>query len=250
MRIPRVFVEAELHPGAGLKLPEAQAHYVGRVLRLRAGSPLVVFNGDGSDYAAGITSSDRAGVEVRIDARLPAVRPSPLHITLAQGLSRGERMDYTLQKAVELGVAAIRPVVTARSEVRLDGSRLEKRMTHWHSVIVSACEQCGRADLPALARPRALEEWLSQPAAGARLVLDPAAPGALAALEPVAAVELLIGPEGGWEPAEMKRLAGSGVQSVRLGPRVLRTETAGPAAIAVLQAMFGDLGPTGVSPPG
>lgn len=241
MRIPRVHVDASLEPGASLRLPDAQGHYVARVLRLRAGSPLVLFNGDGSDYAAEITTAGKPGVDVRVDARLPAVLPSRLAVTLVQALSRGERMDYTLQKATELGVAAILPLDTARSEVKLEPARIDKRIAHWRSVIVAACEQCGRAELPRLAEPLSLRDWVARPAAGARLVLDPGGEGSLAALDPLESVELLVGPEGGWDPSEIGLLGRSGVRAVRLGPRVLRTETAGPAAIAVLQALFGDL---------
>lgn len=242
MRTPRIFVDVPLHPEGALRLPEEPAHYVARVLRLGVGSRLVLFNGDGCDYAAEVVTASRSTLDVRVDARLPAIAPSPLSITLVQAISRGERMDYTLQKATELGVAALQPVSTARCEVRLAGDRLARRMAHWHSVVVSACEQCGRADLPTLHSPVALDGWLDQAPRGDRLLLDPAADRPLARWAGTRAVELLVGPEGGLEEAERERFRRNGGQPVRLGPRVLRTETAGPAAIAVLQALAGDFG--------
>lgn len=241
MRMPRIFVDADLAAGAGIVLPAAQSHYLTRVLRLVPGSRLVLFNGDGADYAAEIASRAREGLEVRVEARLPAIPRSPLSVMLVQGLSRGERMDFALQKATELGVAAVQPVSTARSEVRIEPAKLERRMSHWRSVIVSACEQCGRAELPLLHAPLALHAWVGREAAGLRLLLDPGAETALPSLEVPPVIELLVGPEGGFDEAECALLARAGVRAVRLGPRVLRTETAGPAALAVLQAIAGDL---------
>jgi 16S rRNA (uracil1498-N3)-methyltransferase len=241
MRIPRVYLDQALQPGRSLTLPPEQDHYVSRVLRLAPGSPLVLFNGDGSDYAAEVLGHPRAGMDVRVDARLPAVPPSQLNLTLVQGLSRGERMDYSLQKATELGVAAFQPVCTARTELRLGPEKLPRRMAHWRSVIVSACEQCGRAELPDLRAPLELHAWLEQESASLRLVLVPGAEQSLAAVGVQRDVELLVGPEGGFENAELDLLQRRDVRPVHLGPRILRTETAGPAAIAVLQAMAGDL---------
>ncbi len=240
MRIPRVHVERNLAPGVDARLPDTQAHHVARVLRLGVGNAVVLFNGDGHDYAGSIVALSRDSVEVRVDTRLPATPPSPLSLTLVQGLSRGERMDYSVQKATELGVRAIQPLVTARCEVRLEGSRLDKRLEHWRRVVVSACEQCGRADLPELRAPVTLDEWTGLPSAGVRLMLDPSAERTLASVEPMPAAELVIGPEGGLEERECQALVRAGVVPVRLGPRTLRTETAGPAAIAVLQTLAGD----------
>ena len=210
-------------------------------MKLRAGNPLVLFNGDGSDYAAEIVTIGNTAAELVINTRLPAAAESPLRITLVQAVSRGERMDYCLQKATELGVATIQTLLTERVEVRLDEKRLAKRMAHWRGVITSACEQSGRARLPHLFPPIPLREWQRSYSSAVRLVLEPGTDLSLTSRTFNAmAVELLIGPEGGLSEAELQELDIAGVIKVCLGPRVLRTETAGPAAIAVLQAMAGD----------
>ena len=241
MRISRLYVDQILETGTHLSLDEKANHYLSKVLRLRAGDPLVLFNGDGSDYAAEIVSLDRNLAELAVNTRLPAAAESELKIILVQAISRGERMDQTLQKATELGVASILPLFTERVEVRLDENRTKKRMKHWRGVITSACEQSGRATIPKLSSPISLDEWLAAEPHALRLVLDPFAdqslPGQTFADK---GVELLVGPEGGLSDAELKRLKIAGVRTVSLGPRILRTETAGPAAIAVLQALAGD----------
>jgi len=241
MRINRIHTETRLEPEHKVFLDAQAGHYVFRVLKLRNGDPLVLFNGDGSDYAAELLSNRRDRVELRITARLPAVPESSLHITLVQAVGKGDRMDYSLQKATELGVTAVQPLISERTEVRLDEQRLDRRMAHWRRVIISACEQCGRAVVPAVARPAELQAWLGGADGGERLVLDSGAGTALAGL-PLegGAVAIVVGPEGGFSGREMKEFRLAGVTSVSLGPRVLRTETAGPAAIAVLQALHGD----------
>lgn len=201
-----------------------------------------MFNGDGHDYAADVVDPGRKEVRLRVNSRLPAARESPLQITVAQAISRGERMDHTLQKCTELGASAFRPVFTERVEVRLDAERAARRMHHWQGVIRSACEQCGRTVLPILHPPVELWTWLAAEPDGQRLMLDADAAQALSMLDaPATGLELLVGPEGGLSPAERERLAAHGVQAVGLGPRTLRTETAGAAALAVLQARHGDL---------
>lgn len=242
MRLSRLFVSFQLEPGDTLRLGPRQAHYVARVLRLRALAPIVLFNGDGFDYSAVITYVDRDEVRVKIETRLPVVNESPLSVTLVQGISRGERMDHSLQKATELGVSAVQPVFSERVTLRLSGSRLERRVQHWQAVVESACEQSGRARVPAVMAPRALDEWLLLPAAGIRLVLDPAAERSITAMDVEAGeIELVVGPEGGLSPLEIEALLNSGGQAARLGPRTLRTETAGVAALAVLQSLGGDI---------
>ncbi|MGA0266403.1 MAG: 16S rRNA (uracil(1498)-N(3))-methyltransferase [Lysobacterales bacterium] len=241
MRISRVFTDQPLEPGRNVTLEERSSHYLTRVLKLRRDDPLVLFNGDGSDYAGQLVSSSRPAAEVALNARLPAVRESPLSVTLVQAISRGERMDISLQKSTELGVTAIQPIFTSRVEVRLEGSRLERRMTHWQGVLRSACEQCGRAVVPRLGQPVTLAEWVSERSPVRRIMLDPGADAAISGLvlaQP--ALELLVGPEGGISEQEAEMVRQAGVESVRLGPRVLRTETAGPAALAALQAIMGD----------
>ncbi len=242
MRLSRLFVSFQLEPGDTARLGPRQAHYVARVLRLRALDPVVLFNGDGFDYSAVITHVDRDQVRVQIETRLPLTNESPLSVTLVQGISRGERMDHSLQKATELGVAAVQPVFSERVTLRLSGSRLERRIQHWQAVVESACEHSGRARVPTVLAPMVLNEWLLLPAAGIRLVLDPAAERSITAMDVKAGeIELVVGPEGGLSPLEIEALLNSGAQAARLGPRTLRTETAGVAALAVLQSIGGDL---------
>jgi 16S rRNA (uracil1498-N3)-methyltransferase len=229
-------------------LPEAAAAHVARVLRLRPGARLVLFDGSGADFPAEISDVAGSRVRARIDERVEGLRESPLAVTLVQAVSRGERMDWTLQKATELGVRRIQPVFAARSVVRLDERQGERRLRHWQAVVASACEQCGRSVLPVVEPPLELARYLEGPRGEVlRLVLSPDAATSIAAIAarlhgPVAGVELLIGPEGGLEAAEIAAATRAGFEAAGLGPRVLRTETAGIAALAVLQALAGDLG--------
>ncbi|MCD9032845.1 16S rRNA (uracil(1498)-N(3))-methyltransferase [Luteimonas sp. Y-2-2-4F] len=244
MRVIRAHVDLDLAPGARVALPEAAAAHLLRVLRLREGDACVLFNGDGHDYDARIASAGKRDGEAEVLARRPVDNESPLRIVLLQGIARGEKMDWILQKATELGVAAVVPVHSERSEVKLDGARADKRLAHWTSVVVSACEQSGRARLPAVAPPRPLHEAAAALAGdGPRLLLDPFAARTAAALAAPrdGGLVLAVGPEGGWSPRDRETLAACGFEGIRLGPRVLRTETAGLAAIAALQARFGDL---------
>lgn len=244
MRVNRVFVDVPLQPGARTRLPETAAAHLGRVLRAQVGDPCVVFNGDGCDYLARIASIGKREMLVDVGARQRIDNESPLQITLLQALARGEKMDLVLQKGTELGVAAFVPVTSDRSEVKLRDGRLDKRIAHWRGVVTAACEQCGRAVLPAVAAPVAMAAALAQlPAASRRLWLDPSAARSSGGL-PVGradSVVLAIGPEGGWSPRDRAELHAAGFTGMRLGPRVLRTETAGLAAIAALQARYGDL---------
>lgn len=248
MRVTRVHVPGPLVAGATAALPERAATHVVRVLRMRAGDALVVFDGAGAEHDAGIASVRADRVDVAVGARRDANRESPLAITLVQGVSRGERMDYTIQKATELGVQRIVPVLAERTVVRLDAAQAAKKLAHWQAVAIAACEQCGRARVPVVESPRRFLDHLALAHGAAderhvRLVLAPDGTRSPADLPaPLAAVELLVGPEGGLTDEE-ERLAGTrGYAGLRLGPRILRTETAGAAAIAVLQALRGDLG--------
>jgi 16S rRNA (uracil1498-N3)-methyltransferase len=243
VRLTRVHCAAPLTAGGELALPEAAAAHVARVLRLRAGDALVVFDGRGADFRAELTSIASGAVRVRLLERL-AVRPeSPLAITLVQAISRGERMDWTLQKATELGASAITPVIATRSVVRLDARQAEAKLRHWQAVVIAACEQSGRSRMPELRSPEPLREHLGRATgSGRRLVLDPDADTELAALSaPGGTVELLVGPEGGFDADELAASRAAGYRAVRLGPRVLRTETAGIVALAILQSRWGDL---------
>ena len=242
LRIHRIHTDDALEPDTVISLQGSAAHYLLRVLRVAPGQGVVLFNGDGSDYASELISSAKKDVLIRILSRLPARAESPLPITLVQALSRGERMDQTLQKSTELGTAAFQPVNTERVEVRIKSERLDKRMEHWRNVIISGCEQCGRAIIPPVFEPLDLADWLGRVSGATRIVLEPGAETALARIELKDKVELLIGPEGGFSDSELALMRLHGVKAANLGPRILRTETAGPAAITILQAMAGDLG--------
>jgi 16S rRNA (uracil1498-N3)-methyltransferase len=243
MRLNRVYSDQPLVAGATVSLPDAAAYHVFRVLRLRPGAPLVLFDGSGADYRCEIAAIDGERVLVSVGERSAGLRDSPLRITLVQAVSRSERMDWTLQKATELGVRCIVPVLSARSVVRLDERQADRKLRHWKSIVAGACEQSGRSTLPEVRSPLDLDRFLADSQReGQRLVLSPGGPASLAGLASMAAaVELLIGPEGGLDDAEIEAATRAGFSPVRLGPRVLRTETAGIVALAVLQAMWGDL---------
>ena len=243
MRISRVYIEADLATGRVLELSPEAAAYVGRVLRLRSGDPLVLFNGHGGEFEAMVGAGSRGRFLVEVGAHRDLERESPLAITLGLGVSRGERMDYGLQKAVELGVAEVVPLLTERCVVQLDRERAVTRLTHWRRVMASACEQCGRNRVPRLGEITGIADWLETVAAVRRLVLSPVAATALADLPPPEGpVVLLVGPEGGLAPVEVALAERAGFTPLRLGPRVLRTETAVVAALAAIQGRWGDLG--------
>ena len=244
MRLTRVHVDSPLAAGSEVVLPENASAHLSRVLRLAVGDECVLFNGDGNDYAARITSMGKRELRVVVAAGREVGNESPLAITLLQGVARGEKMDLILQKATELGVTAIVPLWSQRSEVKLDESRTEKRLAHWRGVVASACEQSGRARVPGVAAPLSLAAALAVlPAGGLRLILDPDGELALGTLAvgDGAGIVLAVGPEGGWSPADREQLRAGGFQGLRLGPRILRTETAGLAAISALQSRLGDL---------
>jgi len=247
MRMTRVHVDATLAPDSVLQLPSGPAQHLARVLRLGPGAPLRLFDGRGGEHAAVIDAVHRDQVTVRVGAHDPVERESPLQIVLLQGLARGEKMDLVLQKATELGVAAIVPVQMARSTVRLDARQAEAKRRHWQSVVISACEQCGRNTVPEVSMPQAFVLSLSATAAH-RLMLAPdeSAQGLAQWLGTAGdlggqRIALLVGPEGGFDATETSAAAAAGFLTCRLGPRVLRTETAGLAMLAILQSMAGDL---------
>ncbi|EHQ51799.1 hypothetical protein ECTPHS_03844 [Ectothiorhodospira sp. PHS-1] len=250
MRVPRCYLDHPLAVGREVALDERVHRHVVQVLRLRTGAPLILFNGDGAEYTATLIQAERRASAARIEARVPRDTRPALPVTLAQGIAKGDRMDYGLQKATELGVSRIQPVITRRTVGGDDERRLDKRMTHWRGVVISACEQCGRNDIPELLPPMPLTRWLgayrSGPGAEEQalgLVLDPRATHGLTGIrDRPASIHLLIGPEGGLEENEIGQAIHEGMTPVRLGPRILRTETAGVAALAVIQALWGDLG--------
>lgn len=242
MRIPRIYLSASLTVGATVALDDNAFGHAVRVLRLKAGATLELFDGMGNAVWAMLTDIGKREAHAQIIEALPAQAESPLEIILAQGISRGEKMDFTLQKAVELGASLIQPLFTERSGVDLRDERLARKIQHWRGIIIGACEQCGRNRLPTLCEPLNWTEWLGQPRPPSlSLMLDPTATQSLRDLPPPAeAVTLLIGPEGGLSPAEIAQAAATAFTGIRLGPRILRTETAGLAALAAIQTLWGD----------
>lgn len=239
MRIPRIYTPEPLVPGEQTVSGNA-AHHAGTVLRMAAGDQMVLFNGDGLDYPAVIVEAGRKRLAVSIESPYDPGTESPLSITLGQVMSRGDRMDYALQKATEMGVTAIQPLASARCEVRLNPERERKRLRNWQQVAISAAEQCGRARIPTIHAPVKLEDWLQGRHEDARLVLHhEALPPSTQAAKP-ASIALLIGPEGGLNDDELRDAADAGFSPLALGPRVLRTETAPVAAIGLCQWLWGD----------
>jgi 16S rRNA (uracil1498-N3)-methyltransferase len=241
-RVPRFFTDAALRAGGMAQLPEDAAHHAVHVLRLRAGEDLTLFNGRGGEYAGRIAAIERLRVSVELLAHRDVERESPLAVTLVQGVSAGEKMDFTVQKATELGVAALQPVVASRSTGRIAGERAAQKRTHWQRVAIAACEQCGRNRVPEVRAPLALEDYCRGAAPTGGLLLSPEAQLGLreAAARLRGPTTLAAGPEGGFTAAEEAMLAQAGLVPVRLGPRVLRTETAALAALAALNALAGD----------
>lgn len=238
----RFFCPQPLAPNSLAELPSAAAHHALRVLRLGAGDPVTLFNGEGGEYPGRIAEAGRA-VRVQLGDWHAVERESPLDMTLAQALPSGDKMDFVVQKAVELGVARIQPLASSRSVVRLAGERAARRVEHWRQVAISACEQCGRNRLPEIAPILDLRQWLGQLAQDneiRRLLLSPQGgrrPRELAGRRFL----LLVGPEGGLDKEEAAAARLAGFADLSLGPRILRTETAGPAALAALGALHGDL---------
>lgn len=243
MSNPRFYSAENLTVGAIAKLSENAAIHATRVLRLSAGETIKLFNGDGFDYTCELISIKKSEVLAKISVSEAIENESSLNITLLQGISSGDRMDYTIQKAIELGVTSIQPISTERSVVKLSAERAQKRLEHWQNVVVSACEQCGRARIPLVLAPKTLENWLAtNPQTNAtRILLNPLGAKRLAELaKPSQETQLLIGAEGGLTSAEIKLAVNHGFQSIILGPRILRTETAALTAISAMQAIWGD----------
>lgn len=243
MRIPRIFTDSPLSEGATTDLDDNAAQHVGRVLRMQPGQELRLFNGDGQDYPATITTAGKKQVEVVVGTPEPNPTESPLEIVLGQALSKGDRMDYAVQKAVEMGVTRIVPLTTERCDVKLKGDREDKRLRHWQSVAVSAAEQCGRARVPDILPVMTIQQWLEHSRdCDVRLVLHHRTEQSLTALAKPGRVALMIGPEGGLSADEITLAEQDGFLPVALGPRVLRTETAPVAAMALCQWLWGDVG--------
>ena len=252
MRLTRVYVEAALTPGSVVELPPDTASHLARVLRARSGDEVILYDGGGREFNGAIEAVRGSRVSASVGDSRPVDRESPLAITLVQCVPRGDRMDFIVQKATELGVARIVPVLSQRSVVRLDKGQAESKSHHWRAVAVSACEQCGRNRLPVIEAARPLLHYLGEPAPGAalRLVFEPESAQQARTAQPesdhpsdksVSAVEIAIGPEGGFADDELEAFRVAGFSQVGLGPRILRTETAAIAAVVWLQARFGDL---------
>ncbi len=243
----RFYSAENLKIGATVKLSKNAATHATRVLRLNVSDKIKLFNGDGFDYACELVSVKKSEVLAKVKSSEAINNESPLNITLLQGISSGERMDYTIQKAVELGVNAIQPLSTERSVVKLSVERAQKRLEHWQNVVIAACEQCGRAKIPNVLAPVNLTAWLQANihagigSVNLRILLNPIGAKQLSALPKTTQnVQLLIGAEGGLSQAEINLAASHGFQSIILGPRILRTETAALTAIAAMQTLWGD----------
>ena len=236
--IPRFHVAAGLASGARIELPREAAHHASRVLRLRVGDPMTLFDGTGGEYESKIASISRDGVAVAVGEHHPDDRESPLAVTLVQGIAGADRMDFIIQKAVELGVKAIQPVLTSKSVVRLSKERGEARLAHWQRIVIAACEQCGRNRIPEVHPAEPVAQY-EPPASATKVMLSPQATKNLKSL-PTGPLVLAVGPEAGFDLAEEKLLVQKGFEGVRLGPRILRTETAALAALAALNALRGD----------
>lgn len=240
MRTPRIYTSQSLITGAHLELEQNAANHVVRVLRMKAGQRLQLFNGNGSVFHGEIVAVTKKVTSIALMAEeMPQVE-SPLRIALGQGISRGERMDYAIQKATELGIAEITPLFTERSEVRLNAERQEKRRQHWQKVAISACEQCGRNTLPVIHPPASVNDWLSCQTTDLRFVLHHRTEKKLEGYEKPESVSLLVGPEGGLTMAEIALAENRQCHALSLGPRIMRTETAPIVAAGIMHYVWGD----------
>ncbi|HAK9058769.1 TPA: 16S rRNA (uracil(1498)-N(3))-methyltransferase [Salmonella enterica subsp. enterica serovar Choleraesuis] len=243
MRIPRIYHPELLTSGTQISLCEDAANHIGRVLRMGPGQALQLFDGSNQVFDAEIISASKKSVEVQVMKGEIDDRESPLHIHLGQVMSRGEKMEFTIQKSIELGVSLITPLFSERCGVKLDNERLNKKRQQWQKIAIAACEQCGRNRVPEIRPPMALEAWCAEQDSGLKLNFHPRAHASINTLPlPVERVRLLIGPEGGLSADEIAMTARYQFTDILLGPRVLRTETTALTAITALQVRFGDLG--------
>jgi len=241
MRISRLYVEASLQPGSSLTLPPEASHYLATVLRLGVDDSVMLFNGTDGEFTATLTAAQKKKVTVLIGTLQRPVEAPPLAIRLGVGLSRGERMDFVMQKATELGVSTITPLYCEFGEVRFkQQNRLDNKMRHWRQVIINACEQSGRLILPEISEPVGALDWINSQTASCKLILDPEGGKRFTELELADEIALLSGPEGGFSEIEVSRAQAAGFSNIVMGPRVLRTETAPLAALAILQTLRGD----------
>ncbi len=242
-RIPRFFCEAPLSAGMQRELPATAAHHAARVLRLKTGGAVKLFCGDDQEWSSVIARIERDRVWVRVTQSETLSVESPLHIVLAQGMTSREKMDLTLQKATELGVSEVFPIITQRSVIKLSEERADRRVEHWQGVVSAACEQCGRNKVPVIHSVQRFDDWigvLPRTSPDLRLLLSPAGSIRLKNIPPPTRILLLVGPEGGLTPEEREIAQRFSFQPVVLGPRVLRTETAALATVAAMHALWGD----------
>ncbi|MDG2090114.1 MAG: 16S rRNA (uracil(1498)-N(3))-methyltransferase [Gammaproteobacteria bacterium] len=240
MRISRIYTDLPLKLESSIKLEGQQAHYLSKVLRLKANAYIILFNGDGFEYKSLVTVIDKHSITLEIQESAAASSESPLHTILGLGLSRGERMDIAIQKSTELGVTEIVPLFTKYSEVKLQGERLQKKLKHWQQIVISACEQSSRNSIPKVHLPQQYSSWCKELDCELKLIFEPTGKTALPGEEKPTHVALLIGPEGGFSEQEINHATKAGFQAIRLGPRILRTETAPVAALTSLQLLWGD----------
>jgi 16S rRNA (uracil1498-N3)-methyltransferase len=241
MRIPRIYTPQKIAPHTDINLDTQAANHIASVLRMQTGEHLFLFNGDGGHFETTITHVAKKQVAVHVREHRTSQNESPLRIYIGQGLSRGDRMDYAIQKATELGVSEITPLFTTRSEVKLDTERSTKRQQHWQQVTISACEQCGRDVIPVVNAPVSLSDFVIHVKADLKLVLHHDSPSQLRNLPKPVSIALLIGPEGGLTEEEIALATQHGFVTTQLGPRVLRTETAPVVALSVLNTLWGDM---------
>ena len=240
MRVPRLFVDRRLVPHSQVEIDKAGAQYLGRVLRVRAGHHIVLFDGSGREFPAQIAEVGKHSIKALLGEATDPATESPVNTILGLCLSKGDRFDWAVQKATELGVSVIQPLESERVDFAIPEDRIEKRVAHWQQIAISACEQSGRAVIPLVQEPTSLPHWLSTVEADCKLVLDPVATSSELDDQP-AHIALLIGPEGGLTPSELALASESGFTAIQLGPRILRTETAPLVALTVIGARWGDI---------
>ncbi len=242
MRIPRLFIDMPLASGETVLLPRDKAHYISNVLRMRAADPIKLFNNLGYEYEARVVDITKKAAQIKVLKSIQIDNESPLKITLCLAIARGQHMDFSIQKAVELGVYNIVPVISEFSNVKLEDSRVQNKLTHWQNIIISAAEQCGRNRLTQLQKPLPFTEWLQLDTSMKRLILHPASQQSLSDIGlQENELSLIIGPEGGFSDHELKSSEEKGCIPISMGPRILRTETAVVAAVSNAQQLWGDL---------
>ena len=242
MRVPRIYIDTPLVSGEQKELPADISHYINRVLRLPVSAEVILFNGQGGEYSARILSVTKHSATLQIETFSDTDTNSPLSTHLGIGISRGERMDWVIQKATELGVTEITPLLNERTEVKLSGDRLTKRIQHWQKIAISACEQSGRTSLPYIHTPTSVNQWAMQCQTEWKWILHPGPAATKSTAHKPSSISILIGSEGGLTDNEIEQAKASGFESVSLGPRVLRTETAPITALSIIQFLWGDLG--------